>query len=72
MDTMERPLTDPLCDSRRFPAHLAELDHLRRTTQAAENRRILHPSADTNGFHPSGMTCTSMFNDKSDKQCNFD
>lgn len=53
MDTMERPLTDPLCDSRRFPAHLAELDHLRRTTQAAENRRILHPSADTNGFHPS-------------------
>lgn len=51
--TMERPLTDPLCDSRRFPpSHITEqLDHLRRSTQTAESRRILHPSADTNGFH---------------------
>lgn len=49
---VERPLTDPLCDSRRFPpSHLSDLDHLRRSTQTSESRRILHPSADTNGFH---------------------
>lgn len=47
---MERPHTDPLCDSRRFPPSV-ELEHLRRSTQATDNRRILVPSADTNGFH---------------------
>ncbi|XP_045196266.2 runt-related transcription factor 2-like isoform X3 [Mercenaria mercenaria] len=49
---MERPHTDPLCDSRRFPPSV-ELEHLRRSTQTADNRRILVPSADTNGFHAS-------------------
>jgi hypothetical protein len=50
---MERPHTDPLCDSRRFPPSV-ELEHLRRSTQATDNRRILVPSADTNGFHATG------------------
>ncbi|XP_052810636.1 runt-related transcription factor 3-like isoform X2 [Mya arenaria] len=50
---MDRPLTDPICDSRRLPSHLLELDHLRRSTQGTDTsgRRILHPSSDTNGFH---------------------
>ena len=51
---IERPLTDPLCDNRRFPS-LAELDQLRRSTQGtSDTRRVLHPTSDTNGFHPTG------------------
>lgn len=52
---LERPLTEPLCDGRRLPSHLLELDHLRRSTQPPDSgRRILHPAADTNGFHAGG------------------
>lgn len=48
------PFQDPLID-RRFSSHFAELEELRRsTTPSTEtNRRVLQPSAETNGFHPS-------------------
>lgn len=50
------PFQDPLMD-RRFSSHFAELEELRRSTtpSAESNRRVLQPSAETNGFHPSGM-----------------
>lgn len=48
------PFQDPLMD-RRFSSHFAELEELRRSTtpSAESNRRVLQPSAETNGFHPS-------------------
>ncbi|KAK3583910.1 hypothetical protein CHS0354_033688 [Potamilus streckersoni] len=61
LDIIERPLSDSLLDNRRLPSHLVELEQLRRSTQqtADQTRRVLHPSVETNGFHPSGTSaCT--------------
>ncbi|KAL3882375.1 hypothetical protein ACJMK2_028727 [Sinanodonta woodiana] len=55
LDIIERPISDSLLDNRRLPSHLAELEQLRRSTQPTvdPSRRVLHPSIETNGFHPS-------------------
>jgi hypothetical protein len=50
------PYPDRQFESHRIPSHISDWNTIRRplSQQSDNTRRVLEPSADTNGYHPTG------------------